>query len=122
MPAAHDIYAEQLSELGRGHALDYPEPRPEGEIEIGDVGHTRQGAFFRLFNISRPADDPVQRFGVPDGFVQLDMGIIDTFPAALEPGPLQSKSISDVSGEIGTLGYAPKKAYLLKNCVIDGPI
>lgn len=105
MPAAHDIYAEQLGELRRGHALYYPEPRPEGPVEIGDVGYTKHGAFFRLFNASRSPEDPIQRFGVPDSFVPLDMGVIDTFEAALEPGPLHSRAVSTLSAEIGTPGY-----------------
>lgn len=105
MPAAHDIYAEQLRELRRGQALCYPEPRPEGPIEIGDVGYTKHGAFFRLFNAARPPEDPVQRFGVPDEFVPLDMGIIDTFEAALEPGPLHSRTISTVAAELATPGH-----------------
>lgn len=104
MPAAHDIYAEQLRELQRGHPLHHPEPRPEGPVEIGDVGYTKDGAFRRLFNVSRPANDPVQRFGVPEDFVQLDMGAIDTFDAVLEPGPLHSRTISALSAEVGTPG------------------
>lgn len=104
MPAAHDIYAEQLGELRRGQALYYPEPRPEGPVEIGDVGFTRNGAFRRLFNVAKSAEDPAQRFGVPDGFLPLDLGAIDTYEAALEPGPLYSRVISTLSAEIGTPG------------------
>jgi hypothetical protein len=105
MPAAHDTYAEQLRELRRGHALYYPEPRPEGPIEIGDVGYIKHGAFFRLFNASLDPSDPRQQFGVPEDFVKLDLGTIYTFEAALEPGPLYSKTISTLSSEIGTPGY-----------------
>lgn len=103
MPAAHDTYAEQLDTLQRGHALYYPEPR-QGTVEIGDVGYTKDGAFFRLFNASWAADDTRQTFGVPPGFVQLDLGQINTFEGALEPGPLHSRTISSISTEIGTPG------------------
>lgn len=104
MPAAHDIYARMLRELRRGEPLYYPEPRREGPVEIGDVGYTKDGAFYRLFNVSRPADDPAQQFGTPPGFVQIDIGVIATFEAALEPGPLHSSTISTVSADVGTPG------------------
>lgn len=106
MPAAHDIYADQLRELRRGQALYYPEPSPgEGPIEIGDVGYTKQGAFCRLFNVSRAADDPLQLLGVPEGFQSLNMGRIRQYDAALEPGPLHSRTIFRVNADIGTAGY-----------------
>lgn len=106
MPAAYDIYADQLRELRRGQALYYPEPSPEeGPVEIGDVGFTKQGAFCRLFNVARSADDPAQLLGVPEGFQPLEMGRIRIFDAALEPGPLHSKTIFRVNADIGSLGY-----------------
>jgi hypothetical protein len=105
MPAAHDIYSDQLRELRRGHALYYPEPSPdEGPVEIGDVGYTRQGAFCRLFNVSRSADDPAQILGVPEGYQPLSMGRIRNFEAALEPGPLHSKTIFTVNANVGSPG------------------
>lgn len=104
MPAAHDTYAKMLCELRRGEPLYYPEPRHEGPVEIGDAGYMKDGAFYRLFNVSRPADHPTQLFGTPDGFVQLDMGVIATFEAALEPGPLHSSTISTISTNVGTPG------------------
>jgi hypothetical protein len=107
MPAAYDIYADQLREIRRGQALYYPEPSPdEGPVEIGDVGYTRQGAFCRLFNVSRAADDSAQLLGVPEGFRPLNMGRIRHYDAALEPGPLHSRTIFRVNADIGTPGYA----------------
>jgi hypothetical protein len=42
--------------------------------DIGDVGVvTTDGAFDVIFNICRSADDPLNRFGVPDGFEQVDL-------------------------------------------------
>ncbi|KAG6809294.1 hypothetical protein H0H92_000783 [Tricholoma furcatifolium] len=108
MPAAYDIYLEQLSELGQGTPLYYPEPGASGgSLEIGDVGYLHEGAFVRLFNVTRSADDPRQRFGVPEGFQLLDMGLIQTIEAALEPGPLQSKSVSIIEATMGIPRYAP---------------
>lgn len=104
MPAAHDVYAEMLRELKRGQAIYYPEPRSEGPVEIGDVGYIRDGVFYRLFNVSLSPNHPAQLFGTPDGFIQLDMGVIATFDAALEPGPLHSGTISTLSAEVATPG------------------
>jgi hypothetical protein len=110
MPAAHDIYTNQLRVYRRGHPLYHPEP-PEGEIpvQIGDVGYTKQGAFCRLFNVCRPANDPIHReLGVPEGFQPLDMGRILTYGQELEPGPLHGETISRTNFDIGAHahGYA----------------
>jgi hypothetical protein len=112
MPAAYDIYTDQLRELRRGQPLYYPEPPEEGPVEIGDVGYTKQGAFCRLFNVSRAADDSAQLLGVPEGFKPLNMGRIRHYEAALEPGPLHSRTIFRVNADIGTTGYAA----LSSNC------
>ena len=108
MPAAHDIYANQLRAYRRGYALHHPEP-PEGDIpvQIGDVGYTKQGAFCRLFNVCRPASDPThEELGVPEGFQILNMGRILTYGRELEPGPLHGETISRTSFDIGAHGYA----------------
>ncbi|KAG6907761.1 hypothetical protein DXG01_007515 [Tephrocybe rancida] len=105
MPAAHDIYAEQLSELRRGFPLYYPEPASDdGPMQIGDVRFLRQGAFHRLFNVSRSREDPAQRFGVPEGFERLDLGVIRSYDAALEPGPLHSKTVFTLNANVGAPG------------------
>ncbi|KAG6829358.1 hypothetical protein H0H87_011693 [Tephrocybe sp. NHM501043] len=102
MPAAHDIYAEQLGECRCGYPLYYPEPAPDdGPMQIGDVGFLKQGAFYRLFNVSKSDDDPSQRFGVPDNYERLDMGLIRPFDAALEPGPLHSKTVYTIEANVG---------------------
>ncbi|RDB21054.1 hypothetical protein Hypma_011916 [Hypsizygus marmoreus] len=105
MPAAYDIYADQLRDLRRGQPLYYPEPSAEdGPVQIGDVGYTRQGAFCRLFNVSKAGDDPSQAFGVPEGFEPLVIGRILEYEGALEPGPLHSKTIFRVNADVGTTG------------------
>ena len=71
-PPAWDIYAQQLFHHRYGYPLWMPEYDPRlGEVEIGDVGYVSEGAFIRLFNAMRPADDPLNADGVPDGFVML---------------------------------------------------
>ncbi|KAG6913582.1 hypothetical protein DXG01_005799 [Tephrocybe rancida] len=107
MPAAHDIYAEQLSELRRGYPLYNLEPNPDdGPMQIGDVGFLRQGAFHLLFNVSRSRDDPAQRFGVPEGYEHLDLGFIRSYDAALEPGPLHSRTVFTLDANVGAPGVA----------------
>ncbi|KAH0579890.1 hypothetical protein H2248_002716 [Termitomyces sp. 'cryptogamus'] len=95
MSAAHDIYAEQLSECGLEFPLYFPEPEDDWLMEIGDIGFIKQVAFCCLFNATRPANHPVQRIGLLIGFVFLNVKHIPTFEAALEPGPL-SRSVDHV--------------------------
>jgi hypothetical protein len=50
-------------------------------IEVGDVGVvTSDGAFDTIFNICRSANDPVNRFGVPEGFEKVKLGPGDVAP------------------------------------------
>ena len=60
MVAEWDIFAQELSHLGHGHPLWYPEPCPDsGEIRLGDFGYLREGSFYFLFNAMQSADDTV---------------------------------------------------------------
>jgi hypothetical protein len=64
----------------------------------------KQVAFSRLFNASRPADDPINaQWGVPDGFQPLDMGCVQVYDRELGPGPLHSETIDywDTAFDIG---------------------
>jgi hypothetical protein len=108
MPAAHDIYNEELRALRRGDALYHPEPAVgEMPVEIGDVGYTAQGGFCRLFNVCRPADDPInEQWGVPEGFQPLDMGRVRAYDRELGPGPLHSETIGHVALDIGASRWA----------------
>jgi hypothetical protein len=107
MPAAYNIYADQLRVLRRGHALYNPEPAlGETPVEIGDVGYTKEGAFCRLFNVCQPATHSINsRFGVPQNFHPLDLGESQTHPTQLEPGPLHSRTISYARLDAGMPGY-----------------
>ncbi|KAL0576014.1 hypothetical protein V5O48_005959 [Marasmius crinis-equi] len=77
--AAPYTYSKVFYPLGRGCALFVPEPNEElspqyqaNGIQIGDVGILRaSGSFDFIFNVCRPSNDPINQYGVPDGFVQM---------------------------------------------------
>ena len=73
--AYYDTYRDQLTSLYHGHALWVPDPAGlYDHVRVGDVGFVRQGHFLRMFNAILPYDDPAQGYGVPEGFVPLNMG------------------------------------------------
>ncbi len=73
--AYYDTYRDQLANIYRGHALWVPDPSGlYDRVEVGDVGYVKQGHFLRMFNVLLPANDPTQVYGVPEGFVTLNMG------------------------------------------------
>ena len=51
------VYPSSLFSLDQGYALWYPEPHESGEVQVGDVGYIREGAFIRLFNIDVSAPE-----------------------------------------------------------------
>lgn len=53
------------------------------------------GAFRRLFNVTRPANDPLNALGVPTGFRPLDLNAVITYSdsSRLHRGPICSRSI-----------------------------
>ncbi|KAF9260023.1 hypothetical protein L218DRAFT_623456 [Marasmius fiardii PR-910] len=73
------VYARALYPLGHGCALWIPEPNDalsaqyrETGVRIGDVGIlTSDGGFDFIFNVCCSADDPINQYGVPDGFQPL---------------------------------------------------
>ncbi|EMD31369.1 hypothetical protein CERSUDRAFT_119761 [Gelatoporia subvermispora B] len=108
---AYKIYAEQLFPLGHGHPLWEPEPTRFGEVQIGDVGYLRGGAFHRLFNAFRPGDDPLNvDFGCPGGEEYRPLRVNDYLwrhrSHAIPPGPLYSKCMKEMSADtqIASLG------------------
>ncbi|ESK87780.1 hypothetical protein Moror_15370 [Moniliophthora roreri MCA 2997] len=76
----HERYARLFMMERRGYPLYFPEPNDSLPIEykrkgvqIGDLGLlTEDGMFDFLFNITLGPEDPVNRRGVPEGFVPLD--------------------------------------------------
>ncbi|KAF9461572.1 hypothetical protein BDZ94DRAFT_1138614, partial [Collybia nuda] len=127
--AAHDIYVDQLRDLRRGLPLYHPEPRAEGPVEIGDVGYIKDGAFRRVFNVSKTASDPVQRFGVPDDFVQFDLGATGARAPSYEILPAEASFHFNCSSKRGAIlilekqmdrteaiQYRHLEAYIMQNC------
>ncbi|KAJ6481572.1 hypothetical protein C8R47DRAFT_591714 [Mycena vitilis] len=72
-------YSRLLLHKGHGYPVfcpqpsdDLPEPVQRTGVRIGDVGVvTFDGSFDVIFNVCVPANDSVNRFGVPEGFTQL---------------------------------------------------
>ncbi|GJE89940.1 WD40 repeat domain-containing protein [Phanerochaete sordida] len=77
----HDIYARSFQPHGFGYPLLFPEPDPDvGEVQIGDVGFTHEGAFIRLFNFDT---------SVPANRVQTRRELQD-----IEPFPLDNDVVT----------------------------
>ena len=74
-----DVYARQLLPKQYGYPLFIPEPYDnlpgeyrERGTSIGDVGIIMpNGSFSYVFNVCAPADDPINCYGVPEGFEQV---------------------------------------------------
>ncbi|KAI0685405.1 hypothetical protein BC835DRAFT_521192 [Cytidiella melzeri] len=115
MTSAAEIYAAELSSRGHGLPLWIPEPTDSGEVLIGDVGYVWRGAFFRLFNVTRAADDPVNRDGVPDDFEVLTYArqahhrIKDFVHGALCSRTVRSSSAkAGLSADVANVGFSYK--------------
>ena len=71
-------------------------------ISIGDVGIiTSSGGFSALFNICQPHDHPINRGGVPDGFMPIELRAIDVCEIQIfTPGSyLASAAIEQVQND-----------------------
>ncbi|CAL1715486.1 unnamed protein product [Somion occarium] len=99
MGLASKVYAEQLGARGYGIPLWRPEPSSYGEVCIGDVGFVEDGAWFRLFNVTKPQSDPLNSNGVPPNFelLQSNSRLINRSDNFLDPGVLCSSSMSQMS-------------------------
>ncbi|KAJ7363012.1 hypothetical protein DFH08DRAFT_646410, partial [Mycena albidolilacea] len=89
------LYTRLLLPKRHGYPLFHPQPFDDLPLEsrhigteIGDVGVvTADGSFDIIFNICRSANDPVNRFGVPESFEQILLGLGDVAPRALYHRP-----------------------------------
>lgn len=65
-----EAYTNQMLFMCEGYPLYNPDPEDRYDlVRIGDVGHIEDGRFLRGFNVSHPADDPVNNRGVPPNFI-----------------------------------------------------
>ena len=74
--SAFNIYQDQLKSLFHGIALWNPDPHNHNvRVSIGDVGFLVEGAFFRMFNVMLPWNDPSNNnFFSLEPFESLDCG------------------------------------------------
>ncbi|KAF9264964.1 hypothetical protein L218DRAFT_861607 [Marasmius fiardii PR-910] len=76
---ASQLFSCALYTLRRGCALWIPEPNKaltseyrQNGVQIGDIGILRaDGSFDFVFNVCRSANDPINQYGVPNGFQPL---------------------------------------------------
>lgn len=105
------IYAKQLLSRGYGLPLWRPEPTKFGEVHMGDVGFVEDGHFYRLFNVTRSRDHPLNKWGVPDDFVMLKVDEDlhhHTEEQYLPPGPICTTSTTWDKVEVEAVGTAPQ--------------
>ncbi|KAI0337068.1 hypothetical protein BDW22DRAFT_1364574 [Trametopsis cervina] len=126
MCQAADVFSEQLLPKGHGFPLWLPEPDTElDEVQIGDVGYLWEGSFCTLFNPTLPANHPVNKNGVPDGFVPLKFNsneLVRRRDAYLPDGPVCSQTVRRVSAvaQAGTgaiASVAGAQTHLAFECV-----
>lgn len=102
-----DVYAKQLFHFGYGHPLWEPELKQgSGEVLIGDVGYLLNGGFYRIFNATKDAENPIQVYGIPEEFERIDLGpMVPTgTPKVIEQGPMFSQSVKELHGRLGVTG------------------
>lgn len=98
------LYSDLLVCLDLGQALLNPDHRGTNNqpIEVGDVGFMQSGRFITVFNVFKPASDPIhEEFGVPDGFQPLVARSVSTF--VKPPGLRASQTVrrEDGSSRLG---------------------
>ncbi|KAJ7844150.1 hypothetical protein B0H14DRAFT_2358780 [Mycena olivaceomarginata] len=99
------LYTRLLLPKRHGYPLFHPQPFDDLPLEsrhigteIGDVGVvTVDGSFDVIFNICRSANDPVNRFGVPEGFEQIKLSSGDIAPRAQYHRPGSDVSNTTIS-------------------------
>jgi hypothetical protein len=108
MASAAAVYAAQLIPKRHGMPLWQPEPTKFGEVLIGDVGFLDDGCFYRIFNATKPSDDPINKCcGIPADFTPLcynETALRHTIDHYLPPGPLYSSSIARTEVKGGATG------------------
>ncbi|KAK0501768.1 hypothetical protein EDD18DRAFT_1065917 [Armillaria luteobubalina] len=120
--SSREIYTRLLLQKEHGYPLWIPEPdrrlpeayRGKG-VRVGDVGILRNdGGFDYLFNACKPADDPINKGRVPEGFepiISADVREIETMHK--RGSDIRSASVSKVEMSIGGAAESPCGAILV---------
>ena len=112
--AYYDIYRDQLASCYRGHALWLPDPAGlYDRVRVGDVGLVKQGHFLRMFNALLPRNDPAQAYGVPEGFVTLNMGPFQN----IRTGNLQEGNYCSTTVTVDHALHRTSPEYVKKHCL-----
>ena len=92
---AHETYANALVTKGNGYPLWQPDPGEYAPVDLGDVGCIYEGAFVKLFNVSKDIHDRSNRLGLPFGHSPLDIGdILYKTPLPKAPEYISSDGVS----------------------------
>ncbi|KAK0489408.1 hypothetical protein IW261DRAFT_413233 [Armillaria novae-zelandiae] len=114
--SSREIYIRLLLQKEHGYPLWIPEPdgrlpeayRGKG-VRVGDVGILRNdGGFDYLFNACKPADNPINKGRIPEGFepiISADVREIETMHK--RGSDIRSASVSRVEMSIGGAAESP---------------
>src|SRR5215472_3083759 len=93
-PLAATVYASQLIYEREGFPLWDPYAGPDQPgVEIADVGYVEYGAWRKIFNPSKPLNDPSNKLGTPNGYSQLDIGEIAPRAPLPAKSPIRSRNL-----------------------------
>ncbi len=114
--SSREIYTRLLLQKEHGYPLWIPEPdgrlpeayRGKG-VGIGDVGILRNdGGFDYLFNACMPADDPINKGRVPEGFEPIIYADIREVQTMHKRGSdIRSASVSRIEMSMGGAAESP---------------
>ena len=97
----YQVYRDQLTSLYHGHALWDPDPAGVyEEVSVGDVGYTREGYFYRMFNVLRESDDPSNcRLFIPGSYPRLELGpFVNIKESKFSKGDYHSRFVTTEEG------------------------
>jgi hypothetical protein len=103
---SYETYAHALITKGHGHPLWQPDPGEHAPIDLGDVGYLYEGAFVKLFNVSKDIHSWSNRLGLPHEHTPLQVGdIVCKTPLPKAPEYISSEGVSEKAiGLIATTG------------------
>ena len=107
-----NIYQEQLTSLYHGLALWKPDP-VQGiydQVSIGDVGYISEGGFIRMFNVTLPQDNSLnRRLGAPAPYESIILGNFAIRPEAFGKVEYYSRRVSREENAGNTQAWSPEQ-------------